>query len=236
LQVTRKVVTMPDKPQVPSRTPEELRSPDWHRGIVGGLWDEIGRLQFEFLVGQGLRPEHYLLDIGCGSLRGGVHFIAYLEPGHYYGVDKSQELLEAGRRIELPRYGLVERAPLLVEMEDFDFATLGRVFEYALAHSLFTHLPLNSIVRCVMNIDRVLVPGGRFYATFFENPKGKFHLGPILHPRADGPDLATYFDRDPYHYDVDTFRWICGGTRLRADYIGEWGHPRSQRMLVFTKA
>jgi len=226
---------MPDKPRVPNSMPEELRPPDWHRGAVGGLWDEIGRLQHDFLVGQGLQPEHYLLDIGCGSLRGGVHFIAYLEPGHYYGVDKNLELLEAGRRIELPRYQLVERAPILVEMEDFDFAALGRAFEYALAHSVFTHLPLNSIIRCVMNLERVLVPGGRFYATFFENPKGKSHLGPILHPRVDGPDLATYFDHDPYHYDVDTFRWICSSTSLRMDYIGEWGHPRSQRMLVFTK-
>lgn len=226
---------MSDGPQSASPTPEELRPPEWHRGAVGGLWDVIGRLQHQFLVDHGLQPEHYLLDIGCGSLRGGVHFIAYLDPGHYYGVDKSRELLDAGRQIELPRHGLAERAPLLVEMEDFDFATLGRMFDYALAHSLFTHLPLNRIIRCVMNVEQVLVPGGRLYATFFENPKGKFYLGPVLHPRVDGPDLATYFDGDPYHYDVDTFRWICGGTRLRVDYIGEWGHPRSQKMLVFTK-
>jgi SAM-dependent methyltransferase len=226
---------MPDDPQIPSLAPQRERPPDWHRGAVGGLWEEIGRLQYDFLVRQGLRPEHYLLDVGCGSLRGGVHFIAYLEPGHYYGVDKNKELLDAGRLIELPRYGLVKRAPILVDLEDFDFAALGREFDYALAHSLFTHLPLNSIIRCVMNLERVLVPGGRFYTTFFENPKGKSHLGPILHPRVDGPDLATYFDRDPYHYDVDTFQWVSSSSSLHMDYIGEWGHPRSQRMLVFTK-
>ncbi len=38
---------------------------------VGGLWDEIGQLQFDFLRAKGLLPRHKLLDFGCGSLRGG---------------------------------------------------------------------------------------------------------------------------------------------------------------------
>lgn len=42
-----------------------------HRIAVGGMWDEIGKLQFEFMVKQGLKPHHKFLDIGCGSLRGG---------------------------------------------------------------------------------------------------------------------------------------------------------------------
>ncbi len=42
-----------------------------HRDMVGGMWEEIGRLQFEFLRARGLKPSHRLLDIGCGSLRGG---------------------------------------------------------------------------------------------------------------------------------------------------------------------
>lgn len=43
-----------------------------HRGAVGGMWDQIGKLQFEFMVKHGLKPEHKFLDIGCGSLRGGA--------------------------------------------------------------------------------------------------------------------------------------------------------------------
>src|SRR5205807_6035012 len=58
-----------------------------HRAIVGGAWEEIGRLQFEFLTGNGLKPHHRLLDVGCGALRGGLHFIRYLDEGNYVGVD-----------------------------------------------------------------------------------------------------------------------------------------------------
>lgn len=43
-----------------------------HRNYVGGLWDEIGLLQFEFLKSRGLKPHHVLVDIACGSLRAGV--------------------------------------------------------------------------------------------------------------------------------------------------------------------
>jgi hypothetical protein len=32
-----------------------------HRTRVGGQWDELGELQLEFMIAQGLRPEHRLL-------------------------------------------------------------------------------------------------------------------------------------------------------------------------------
>lgn len=206
----------------------------WYRAEVGGDWDEIGKLQFEYLVKQGLKKDHYLLDVGCGSLRGGIHFARYLERGHYYGIDIDRDLLEAGRA-ELKANNLADRDVALVEMGDFSFERLNRKFDYALAQSVFTHLPLNSIIRCLMNMDKALAPGGRFYATFFENPKGKNFLGPLSWPRADGPPQTSYFDKDPYHYDVETFRWICVGTSLAVERLGDWGHPRRQRMLLFTK-
>ena len=54
-----------------------------HRQVVGGMWDEIGALQLEFLQGRGLQPDDLLLDVGCGSLRGGVKFVEYLNPVRY---------------------------------------------------------------------------------------------------------------------------------------------------------
>ena len=37
-----------------------------HRDIVGGRWDETGRLQIALLTARGLQPHHHLLDIGAG--------------------------------------------------------------------------------------------------------------------------------------------------------------------------
>jgi hypothetical protein len=96
---------------------------------------------------------------------------------------------------------------------------------------VFTHLPVNSIVRCLMNVERVLEPGGRFFATFYENEQGKRNLEPIR----QSPQVVSYFDRDSYHYDVGTFEWACAGTSLTVEYLGGWNNPRNQKVLLFEK-
>lgn len=215
------------KRALPARL-HRLVDPNWHRTAVGGLWDEIGKLQFEFLVGQGLRPDHYFLDIGCGSLRGGVHFIRYLEPGHYYGFDRNGENLEAGRTVELPRYGLVDKQPVLEVIDDFDVSRLNQSFDFALAQSVFTHISLEAIDLCLRNVEPALASGGRFYATYNE--------------RSD--DLPDYvdcshlpYDRGPtVRYDFAELEELSRNRGLSARSIGDWGHPRGQKMVVFTKA
>ena len=223
-------VKRPIKRAIPKRY-YRFVDPEWHRWSIGGMWDQLGQLQFDYLVGQGLQPHHYLLDVGCGPLRGGVHFIRYLDVGRYYGVEKDERKLAAGRDVELPQYGLVEKEPTLAVMENFDFPSLDRRFDYAIAQSVFTHLPINSIIRCVMQMEKVLVPGGTFYATFYENAQGKQNLDPV----EQKPGLLTHFDEDFFHYDFGTFEWIASGTSLRVEHLGEWNNPRNQRMLVFTK-
>lgn len=202
----------------------------WHRRVIGGRWDEIGQLQLDFLRKRGLRPEHYLLDVGCGSLRGGVRLIPYLQTSHYYGVDRNEELLDGGRK-EIEAANLQDQHPTLSQMDDFGFERLGQVFDFALANSLFTHMPLNSIVRCLVSVDRVLRPGGVFYATFFENQKGKTFLEPV----EQGDGFLSFCDKDPFHYPRDAFEWACEGTGLTTSYVGDWGHPRHQVMMEFRK-
>jgi SAM-dependent methyltransferase len=209
--------------------------PEWHRGVVGGRWDQMGALQASFLIERGLRPEHRLLDLGCGSLRAGLHLVRYLEPGHYYGIDASDELLAAGR-YELERHGLADRSPTLRHDAGFGVDSFGQQFDYAIAHSVFTHIPINSILVCLLMVDRVLRrPGGRFYASFFENPRGTKRLDVLTHPRpGETTPGVTQPDADKYHYGFDLFEWLCEGTGLRVEYIGEWGSPTAQKMLVFT--
>jgi SAM-dependent methyltransferase len=226
-------VKRPVKKLVPRRY-HRVFDPDWHRRTIGNvpLWDELGRLQLTYLVDQGLRPEHHLLDVGCGPLRAGVHFIRFLEPGGYYGVDKNQEALDEARERELTPAEIAEKRPTLAAMSDFGFERLGQQFDYAIAQSVFTHLYLNEIARCLLNMEKVLKPGGRFYATFFHNPDGKRNLDDI----AQTDTVVTHFDRDFFHYDVAPFEWICDGTSLTVEYLGDWNHPRNQKMLRFTKA
>jgi SAM-dependent methyltransferase len=190
-----------------------------HRQAVGGMWGPIGEAQFDFLVGEGLEPEHHLLDVGCGSLRAGVHFVRYLELGHYCGMEKDPRILDGGR-LELREAGLADKCAELVVDDKFRFGRFERQFDYALAQSVFTHLPFNPIVRCLREIEHVLAPGGRFYATFNQT---------------DTPRLGMT-DQDPFRYDPDIFRWAVEGSSLDFKLIGLWGHPRGTHpMMAFTK-
>lgn len=208
-----------------------LLNPDWHRARVGGAWDAMGDLQFKFLVDQGLEPGSHLLDVGCGSLRGGVRFVQYLDPGHYCGMDRSPELLDAGKR-ELARAGLSEKQALLLADENFAFSRFDRSFDFALAQSVFTHLPFNTILRCLGEMERVLRPGGRFFVTYFRSPGPRLRVEPMPRPG----HKPVYCDRDPFYYDPDLFRWAVEGSTLSVQELGDWGHPRQQQMLVFVKS
>jgi cyclopropane fatty-acyl-phospholipid synthase-like methyltransferase len=201
-----------------------------HRDLVGGLWEEIGALQFEYLKGRGLRPSHRLLDLGCGALRGGLHFIRYLSAGNYYGMDVNASLIEAGKR-ELIEAGLVDRKPNLLVTEGFDLGAFAAEYDYALAVSVFTHLPMNHIIECLVRTRPVLRPGARLFATYFEAPT-RAHLAPLTHPPAG---IVTYYSADSYHYAFEEMQWMADAARLRVERLGEWGHPRGQLMLSFAR-
>jgi SAM-dependent methyltransferase len=203
-----------------------------HRAAVGGMFDEIGRLQLEFLKSQGLAPGDRLLDVGCGCLRGGIHFVGYLDRGKYYGVDLSGELIRAGLEVELPRAGLRGRlaADHLLVNGDFEAWRFGATFDVAWAQSVFTHLPGDVIRKCLTEVARCVRPGGRFFATFFESGDDPSQ------PVAQQPGgHTTYPDRDPFHYRFADLAALGDGLPWRATRIGDWGHPRAQRMARFDR-
>ena len=208
-------------------SPEEIEA-GMHRDFVGGLWDEIGQLQLSFLVAMGLKPSHTFVDVGCGALRGGVHFLRYLETGKYHGIDINPSLIEAGRH-ELVVAGLQSKAANLIADGEFSIARFGVFFDFGIAVSVFTHLPFNSIVRCLRRVADSLAPGGVFFASYFPAHL-PCHLSPLLH---EPSGVRTYFDQDPFHQSVAEFQWMADVSGLSLEVIGDWGHPRGQQMLAF---
>jgi Methyltransferase domain len=202
-----------------------------HREVIGGLWDEIGRLQFDFLCANGLSPSSVLVDIGCGCLRGGVHFVYFLNAGNYFGVDISEALLEAGYDTELRSRGLCDRLPRgnLICDEEFQFSKFPTTFDIGIAQSLFTHLPANQIQLCLSRLAPKMRPGGRLFATFFLVPDDHSIGSPFDHPHG----ICTFDHKDPYHYRFNQLRHLCEDLPWRPTLIGDWGHPRDQRMVLF---
>ena len=206
---------------------EDIRRGE-HRTMVGAMWDDIGRLQFEFLRAQGLEPHHRLLDVGGGALRGGVHFVRYLEPGHYCGLDANASLIEAGHH-ELALGGLADRGARLLADGDFNVGRFGERFDMAIAVSLITHLYTNHVQICLARVAEALVPGGRFFVTFFEAPHSA-HLHPLVQPPGE---ITTHYANDPFHQSFEELATLATRAGLEASRIGDFGHPRGQRMVVF---
>jgi SAM-dependent methyltransferase len=183
---------------------------------VGGEWERLGRLQFDFLVAEGLAPYHRLLDIGCGTLRGGRHFIRHLEAGNYTGTDISPAALAYAARL-VEAEGLVGKRPrlLLSSTRRLDFAELvGESFDFLLAQSVFTHLPPEPIEACFRHLRRVMHRRSVFYFTFWPAE---------AHARTGHKTF-----RQPPAFFAELAR--RHGFRLE-DRAHAYPHPRGQRML-----
>lgn len=151
-----------------SRLRRWLASPDpadRRHGRVGPahLWRQKRAFQIAFLRGVGLEPRHRLLDLGCGTLRGGLPLIAYLEPGHYTGLELRADVLAEGRR-ELSEAGLEARRPLLLECGDLSQLQLDSRFDFAMAFSVMIHMTDEVASTATRFVARHLAPAGAFYA------------------------------------------------------------------------
>jgi len=205
-----------------------------HRALVGGLWDQVGPLQFDYVRARGLTPDMYVIDVGCGCLRGGVHFVGYLLPGHYYGVDISQELLDAGYDVELGRLGLQDRLPRenLLCSGEFELGRFGVTFDVAIAVSLFTHLPASHVRACLTRLAGVVRVGGVLYATIFLSPESHDWRKPLTHSPGG---ITTYPASDPYHYREEEILACAAGLPWSVALDRNWGHPRGQTMVTLSR-
>jgi SAM-dependent methyltransferase len=191
------------------------RSPD---AAVGSptreAWLKLGELQFDYLRGHGLPPSARMLDIGCGNLRAGWRFIDYLEPGNYYGIDISPDVLIAAKRT-LTERGLQRKLPHLTLTQDLTLDFLPDAhFDVIHAHSVFSHSPLEIIDECLAHVGRVLAPGGFFDFTF-DRTVGAEHQ--VLH--------------EDFYYRTETLTGLARRHGLSARFMDDWellGHGQSK--------
>jgi hypothetical protein len=63
----------------------------------------------DILLTHGLKPEHVVVDFGCGSFRLGKALIQYLVPGHYWGLDVIDAFLASGMALLGPELAAEKR-------------------------------------------------------------------------------------------------------------------------------
>ncbi|MBI4219108.1 MAG: methyltransferase domain-containing protein [Chloroflexi bacterium] len=200
-------------PEYYRRRMDRLASLD-PRAAVGGMWEDMGRFQLQVLQRLGLQPEHRLLDIGCGALRGGLQFIRYLEAGNYVGLEASPSLLKAGERY-LKDDGLGSKRPELLHTSDFSFREVeGRTFDYLLAFGVFTDLPGPEVRDCLLNLPRIMHAGSIFAATYMR-----------------GPHVAADPTRISFRYPWWFFESLADESGLSIAPVDGLNHPKGHSIL-----
>jgi len=197
----------------------------WKGRLEAGVW------QFDYLVSCGLEPHHYVLDVGCGWLRGGINFIEYLDVGHYYGFDKEQGQLDKAELL-LKSKDLAHKNPKIRFVGStrwigsfIDRRMKEAKFDYMIAYSVFTHTDPYMTERIFTNVVPFLKDTGKFFATSFRRDKpsrgvyiGKGHLNRgneydvVMYPFYFFEDLAGKHGmivEDLEKKDTNNQSWMC---------------------------
>ena len=198
-----------------------------HRTVIGGKWDEVGPWQFEYMRAQGLGPDQSLIDIGCGSLRGGVHFIDYLAAHKYYGFDINYPLITAGLEHEISAETRAAKIDMdnFAGAENFAYPDHWRNIDAALSISLFSHLNFNSIKECLLQTWKVLRPGAIYYTTLFCVDRAE-----LLKPVSQFKNIDSHFHKDPFHYSYEDVWFMAESTGYDLLDVKDCGHARNLKM------
>ena len=181
-------------------------------------WDILSAMQFNCLTFLGLREHHYLLDIGCGSLRTGRLLIPYLLPGHYFGIEPEKWLIKEGIKNECGADLIKIKAPVFSNDRDFTCTQFGQKFDFILAHSIFTHAPRSQIRRCISEVKKCMKPTSIFVATFL---------------KGDNDYLGSEWSYPAcIEYTLETMKKMVGEFGLRCNPV-EW-HHRNQTLILIT--
>jgi len=138
-------------------------------------YDKLSAMQFCTLMTLGLRDHHSVLDLGCGSLRGGRLLIPYLLPDRYCGIEPEAWLIKAAFDYELGHDIIKIKRPRFDHNTDFNLGVFGQTFDYIMAQSIFSHAALWQIESCLKSVYSVMHDDTIFIATY--RPSEKDYTG-----------------------------------------------------------
>lgn len=158
---------------------DPLLPPRHLRAVGAGDFAAVGASVMRDLIDVGdLRPDHHVLDVGCGVGRLAIPLTGFLQAGAYEGFDIAPTMIAWCDQNITPRFPHFRFQVLDVANGHYNPAgqqqALGTSFPYedaefdfALATSLFTHLLPGEFLNYVTELGRTLTTGGTFFGTFF---------------------------------------------------------------------
>jgi len=148
-------------------------------GLGNDRFEQVALVSIGRMNMAGLRPEHDVLDIGCGIGRIARYLCAYLDStSRYEGFDVVEEPVHWCRQNITPLFPnfTFQFTPLFnaryntdassTSAATFRFPYPDESFDFVFAHSIFTHLVPDEANNYLREIVRVLRRGGTTYCTW----------------------------------------------------------------------
>jgi len=118
---------------------------------------ERGRRTFDLLVSRyHIDPGDVCVEYGCGTLRVGRHAIAYLEPGHYWGLDIAQSFLDRGLVLIGADVAAQKMPALRVISESSVAETAAAQPKFLYSISVLMHVHPDELVEFMSNIVTII--------------------------------------------------------------------------------
>ena len=160
-----------------------LSAQERRHALVGPhqLWKMKQDFQIKFVKDQGLKPQHKFIDIGCGTLRGGIPIIKHLDVGNYYGIDVRENVLKEGKK-GLREEKIDNKKPTLIHFDDFAALNIDARFDMMFAFSVMIHLSDDIADKCLGFVSRHLSDSGVYYANvnIGKRPEGSWFGFPVV--------------------------------------------------------
>jgi cyclopropane fatty-acyl-phospholipid synthase-like methyltransferase len=191
-----------------------------YRAYVGPPvdYDLVAAMSLGLLTTLGLRQQHQVLDIGCGSLRVGRLLIPYLNPGGYTGLEPNEWLVNDGIANEIGEDQIRIKQPTFVFAESAaGLIAEGRRYDFMLAQSIFSHTGPDLLDRWLAEAAQLLTASGALVATFIPGDADTDRRGWIY------PDCVAFQSAT-----IQAF-----GSRHGLDFVPlDWRHPRQTWALL----
>lgn len=175
---------------------------------VGGNFEEKGAIETELLLAHGLKPNDYVVDVGCGSGRLAIPLSEVLPQGKFLGIDVVPELLDyAKKKIARKDWHFEVAKGLSIPEKD-------GVADYVCFFSVFTHLLHEQSYVYLKDALRVLKPEGKVVFSFLD-----FTVD----------NHWRYFEHDVEHADQTKDRIL--NMFMGADLIRKWAQRLNLKVV-----
>ena len=162
-----------------------------------------------------IRPEHDLLDLGCGNGELAHELARCGHAGTYTGVDFSPPLLEQASIGQSSNFRFVQAD---LSGTDWDAPLQGERYDAVLLFAVLHHIPGDELrLRLLRKVKPLLAPGGRFI-----HSEWQFLNSPRLAARIQPWESIGLSEKDVDQGDY-LLDWRQGGTGLR--YVHHFTEP-----------